>query len=65
MQKQFKSGYLVEKILPAITPSPDYTVTRFYNFHRMLRAQINNYVNEDAIPTVIEPGFLSRDEYCF
>lgn len=41
-----------------MSPNPNFSIARFYNFHRMLRAQINNYVNEEAMRTIIEPGVL-------
>jgi hypothetical protein len=63
VQKQFKSSYLVEKLLPAASPNADYSLPRFYNFHRMLRTQVNNYVNEEAMRTITEPGLLPAHEY--
>ncbi len=45
VQKHFKSGYYTERIFAKLCPSPDYTVTRYYNFHRLLRGEVNHYVN--------------------
>lgn len=46
VQKHFKSSYLTEHIFARLSPDPLFTLSRYYNFHRMLRAEINHYVNE-------------------
>lgn len=53
VQKQFKSKYLTEHIFAKRNANPNYSLARFYNFHKMLRVKINNYVNEDSIRLVI------------
>lgn len=63
VQKQFKSCYLVEQIFKGIAHNPNYTVARFYTYHKMLRTKINNYVNEDAMRIITESGSLDYSEY--
>jgi hypothetical protein len=46
VQQQYKSRYLAERLLRKINPRPEeYSLARFYNFHRMLRGRVNSYVN--------------------
>ena len=63
VQKQFKSSFLTEHIFARLPHNPQFTLSRYYNFHRMLRAEINHYVNEEAISIVTEPSILSTHEY--
>jgi hypothetical protein len=63
VQKQFKSAYLVEQIFRGANSNRSYTVGRYYNYHKMLRVKINNYVNEEAMKIITEIGWLDYSEY--
>jgi hypothetical protein len=50
IQQHYKSNYLAAQIITRINPKPaTYTLSRFYNFHRMLKGRVNSYVNEAAL----------------
>jgi hypothetical protein len=63
VQKKFKSKYLTERIFNGANRNGNFTLARFYNFHKMLRVKINNYVNEEALRIVTEEGVLDYGEY--
>lgn len=63
IQKKIKSGYLAERLMRETNKNTNYSLTRFYNFHKMLRTKINNYVNEDSIKLVTEVGILPFDVF--
>jgi hypothetical protein len=71
VQQQYKSRHLADRIIRKLSPRPEeYSLGRFYNFHRMLRGRVNSYVNEGALlsfngEAVLDEGVYPREEQGF
>ena len=53
IQREFKSGRVVQRIFDHSCPDPEFTPARFYLFQKLLKSRINNYVNEGTLRRVL------------
>ena len=65
IQREFKSGRIVRRIFAHSCPDTTYTPSRFYLFQKILKTRINNYVNEETLKRVLEPGHILSGEFPF
>ena len=54
VQKQTKSGYLVEQLFRKYAHPEEYTTKRFYHYQALLKNRLGHYSNEKSLKVVTE-----------